>query len=98
MKFRFLSANKRRQRTARNFGCLLLLIGTLLLRQRIRGSDDLMFCGLLMLIWSTMSWFAYRVEPDKPISIWIHVCATVVFIFLVVICALIIANVREWFY
>lgn len=98
MKFRFLSAKKCRQRTARNFGGLLLLIGTLLLRQRIPGSADLVFCGLLMLIWSTMSWFVYRIKPDKPLSIWIHVGATFVFMFFVIMCALIVINVRGWFH
>ena len=85
MKFRFLSAKKDTQRTARNFGILLLFIGTAFLRHRVRGSDDIVLCGLLMLIWSAMSWFIHRAKSE--ISVWGHIGAVVVVILCFFLCA-----------
>ncbi len=85
MKFRFLSAKKRRQRTARDFGAILLLTGLLL--WRLRGAEDLLLVGLLFVIWSGMSSFAYRRDPHKQISFWWQIGSLISFIVLIGICA-----------
>ena len=90
MKFRFLSAKKRRQRTARDFGAILLLTGLAL--WRLRGSEDLLLVGLLFVIWSGMSWFAYRDDPNKHISVWWQIGSLVSFIVLAGVCTAFVGN------
>ena len=88
MKFRFLSAKKRRQRTGRDFGAILLLTGLAL--WRLRGAEDLLLVGLLFIIWSGMSWFAYQGDSNKQISVWWQIAALIGFIVLVGICTVLV--------
>ena len=82
MKFRFriLSTNKRRQRNARNFGLLLLLIGFCL---HDPGHSSLKYLGLLMLLWSGMSWLVQKAWSAGWLqdAAWVHLIALVVLIF-----------------
>lgn len=79
--FRILSANKQRQREARNLGLLLLVIGLCL---HDPGQSSLKYLGLLMLLWSGMSWLAKRVWSAGwiPDSAWVHVIALAILILL----------------
>lgn len=65
MAFRFVSPSKEKQRTAKNYGALLTLIGLSLLLDGT-GSQDIALTGILMLIWSGMSWLAHRKTDGKP--------------------------------
>ena len=82
MKFRFriLSTNKRRQRNARNFGLLLLLIGFCL---HDPGHSSLKYLGVLMLLWSGMSWLVQKAWSAGWLqdAAWVHLIALVVLIF-----------------
>lgn len=82
MKFRFriLSTNKRRQRDARNFGLLLLLIGFCL---HDPGHSSLKYLGVLMLLWSGMSWSVQKAWSAGWLqdAAWVHLIALVVLIF-----------------
>lgn len=82
MKFRFriLSANKRRQRDVRNFGLLLLLIGFCLYDP---GHSSLKYLGVLMLLWSGMSWSVQKAWSAGWLqdAAWVHLIALVVLIF-----------------
>lgn len=82
MKFRFriLSTNKRRQRDARNFGLLLLLIGFCL---HDPGHSSLKYLGVLMLLWSGMSWLVQKAWSAGWLqdAAWVHLIALVVLIF-----------------
>lgn len=79
MKFKFLSVKKRRQRTARNFGAMLLLIGILI--RNSHGAKDLKYLGILLLAWSGFSWLARRNQKNsgQELATAIHVIALVVF-------------------
>jgi WD40 repeat protein len=83
MKFRFriLSANKRRQRDVRNFGVLLLIIGFYL---HDPGQSSLKYLGILLLLWSGMSWLVQKAWTAGwfPDSVWVHVIALAVLVFL----------------
>ena len=59
MKFRFriLSANRQRQRDARNFGLLLLIIGLCL---HDPGHSSLRSIGIFLLLWSGLSWLTQK--------------------------------------
>ncbi len=82
MKFRFriLSTNKRRQRDVRNFGLLLLLIGFCL---HDPGHSSLKYLGILMLLWSGMSWLVQKAWSAGWFqdAAWVHLIALVVLIF-----------------
>lgn len=82
MKFRFriLSTNKRRQRDVRNFGLLLLLIGFCL---HDPGHSSLKYLGVLMLLWSGMSWLVQKAWSAGWLqdAAWVHLIALVVLIF-----------------
>ena len=82
MKFRFriLSTNKQRQRGARNFGLLLLVIGFCL---HDPGHSSLKYLGVLMLLWSGMSWLAQKAWDAGWLqdAAWVHLIAIVVLIF-----------------
>ena len=81
MKFRFriLSANKRRQRDVRNFGLLLLVIGFCL---HDPGHSSLKDLGILLLLWSGMSWLVQKAWSDGWFqdAPWVHLIALVVLI------------------
>lgn len=83
MKFRFqiLSTNKQRQRDVRNFGLLLLVIGLCL---HDPGQSSLKYLGILMLLWSGMSWLAEKAWSAEwlPDSAWVHVVALAILILL----------------
>ncbi len=85
MKFRFLSTNKRRQRTARDFGAILLLIGILI--RNSHGATDLKYLGILLLVWSGLSWLARRNQENsgQELATAIHVPTLVVFIIMALI-------------
>ena len=79
-RFRILSTNKRRQRDARNFGLLLLLIGFCL---HDPGHSSLKYLGILMLLWSGMSWSVQKAWSAGWFqdAAWVHLIALVVLIF-----------------
>ena len=83
MKFRFriLSANKRRQRDVRNFGLLLLVIGFCL---HDPGQSSLKYLGILLLLWSGMSWLVQKAWSAGWFqdTVWVHVVALALLIFL----------------
>ena len=85
MKFKFLSVKKRRQRTARNFGAMLLLIGILI--RNSHGAIDLKYLGILLLVWSGLSWLARRSQETsgKELATAIHLIALIVFIIMALI-------------
>ena len=83
MKFRFriLSNNTQHQRDVRNFGLLLLVIGFCL---HDPGQSSLKYLGLLLLLWSGMSWLTQKACSAGwlPDSAWVHVAALAVLILL----------------
>lgn len=55
------------------------------------GSQDITLLGMLMLIWSCVSRFAYRKNPDKPIA-WIQsLWYSIVFVISIIACSVFIA-------
>ena len=79
-RFRILSVNKRRQRDVRNFGLLLLVIGLCL---HDPGQSSLKYLGILMILWSGMSWLAQKAWSAGWFqdSAWVHVVALGLLIF-----------------
>lgn len=90
MKLRFFSPNIHKYRTAKNFGAVLFLVGFLLLIDG-HGSEDIILTGVLMLIWSAISRYAYRRDPDQSVHWLQSLWYSIVFIIAVVICSVFIA-------
>lgn len=91
MAFRFISPSKEKQRIAKNYGALLTLIGISLLFDGI-GSQDIALTGILMLIWSGMSWIAHRKTDGQPAHIIVQIFCLLIFLACFMIVGIITAD------
>lgn len=64
MTIRFLSPHKKSQNTAKKIGAILFFIGFSLLMEGA-GTHDIVLVGVMMMIWSGMSWLAYRKTDES---------------------------------
>ena len=95
MRLRFLSPDKQKHERAKLVGTTLFFIGGMLVYNGVE-TEELFFVGVMLLVWSGMSWLAYRNTPEKPLHIIQEVLCFLLFFGISVVCGVIAANLPNW--
>ena len=95
MRLRFLSPDKQKHERARLVGTILFFIGGMLMYNGVE-TEELFFLGVMLLVWYSISWLAYRNTPEKPLHIIQEIFYFLLFFAISVVCGVIATNLPNW--